>query len=151
VDSLAEAIRKRRQEAGLIPPGGRVETAGLSLDERIHNLTETIKYMRYDRMAVAEELSSILSDNKITQTQLAKRLGRTQGWISTKLALLIAPGERGTKVTIPRSQAVEVVRLMRDNGRQHGISIELSKKPTNKEIFAAFKRAKNVTAALLKS
>ena len=148
-DNLADRIKKRREAAGITSPAARVESAGLPLQERIDKLAEVIKFIGYDRLLVAEELSGILSENSISRMQLSKRLNRTQGWISRKLALLTAPGERSKKITISRSQAVEVAKTFRDIGIKYGIYIELSQKPTKAEILAAINRAKAIKSAVL--
>jgi len=150
-NSLADRIKKRREGVGITAPAARVETAGLSLQERIDKLAEAIKFIGYDRFAVAEELNSILSDKDITQIRLAKQLSRTQGWISTKLALLTVPGERSKKIAITRSQAVEIAKTLRDIGIKYGLNIELSQKPTKAEIISALNRAKAIKSAVLKS
>lgn len=174
--SLADKIQKRRQQAGVgpatAPEAHKKNTQSLPLNERIEKIVASIKDGGYDPIVLAEELNNILTDSKLTQIQLAKKLGVTQGWISKNLSLLnassgiqekIKKGELAAtsyynttaesvkKITISRSQAVAIAKLFGEIAIKHGIVIELSKKPTKTEILAALSRVKDIKRAVLRS
>lgn len=172
--NLADKIRQRRQQAGITSPAApdtaKKQASTLPLPERIDKIIQTLNLRNCDQIEVAEELEGILAN--ISQIELAKRIGKTQGWISQKIALLTAPddmrekirrgelspsryyrsvAERDKKLLIPRKQAIEIAKAFRDMGIKYGLAIELSPKPTNKEIITAFHRAQSVKKAVLKS
>jgi len=173
--SLADKIAKRRQQAGVgsttVPESHKKQTHSLPIGERINQIIDTLKLVDYDQFRVAEELYGILTDSNISRLELSKKIGKTQGWISKKLALFSAPddiqhkikkgelaatsyynttAERVKKITISRSQAVAVAKLFGDIAIKHGLVIELSKKPTKTEILAAFSRVKDIRGVVLK-
>jgi len=173
--SLADKIQKRRQQAGVgpatVPESHKKNTQSLPLSERIEKLVDRIKNIGYEPIVLAEELNDILTNSKLTQIELAKRIGVTQGWISKNLSLLTASSdiqdkikkgelaatsyynttaERIKKITISRSQAVAIAKLFGDIATKHGLVIELSKKPTKTEILAALARVKDIKRAVLK-
>jgi len=173
--SLADRIKQRRQQSGVTPALPtelqKKQTQSLPLGERINKILETLKLRNYDQVALAEELRNILSDNKISCIDLAKKINKSQSWVSKRLAILSAPveiqhkirsgelavngyyessAERVKKFTMLRKQAIDHAKLFRDIGIKFGLNIELSQKPSNKEINAAFARIKEIRSAILK-
>lgn len=173
--SLKEKIRQRQLKAGIVSATSCVvpkkQEPSLPLGERISKIVETIKLADYDHFRIAEELNDILCEDKISRSELSKKLHKTQGWITKKLALLSAPQEDQDKIkkgelaatnyykssiglakklTLTRKQADEIARLFRDISIKFGLNIELSKKPTKAEVMAAFSRVKDIRRAVLK-
>jgi ParB/RepB/Spo0J family partition protein len=65
---------------------------------RLSQLSENIHRAEYEPLDLAEEFSFLMDQNKWTQTDLAKKVGVTQSWVSKKLSLLEAPEDVQAKI-----------------------------------------------------
>lgn len=175
MSNLADRIKQRRQQAGVTTPAQAQperKASTLPAGEHVAKIKELIKRNEYDPFRLADELAILIQGHGLSQVELAKKLSVTQGWISKRLSLLKATAEerekikkgelkvtdfyasiadRSTKITIARSQAVEIAKLFRDIAVAYGLHIELSKKPTQKEITAALARVRDIRKSVLHS
>lgn len=162
-----------------------------ALELRLSQVVENIQREDYNPFDLANEFARFINKNGLTQSQLARTLGVTQGWISKKLSLLSAPHdiqekiqrgelaeslyynhkddapqkkgqqvddgekqqitERVKTIPVPRSQVIEVAKLIRDVTVKYGLpEVELSKKPTKTELLAVLSRIKDIKGLILR-
>lgn len=161
-----------------------------ALNLRLSQVIENIQREDYNPFDLANEFARFINENGLSQSQLAKKLHVTQGWVSKKLSLLSAPEEiqeqiqrgelaesnyynhrdetppkkshrpeasgqpakeRVKTIPVPRSQVVEMAKLIRDCTIKYGLAeAELSKNPTKAELLALLTRIKDIKGAILK-
>lgn len=113
-ESLAEKIKRRRQEAAEgLKPGA---AAANKRHEKPAAPRENIQREVHGPLDLANEYARLINENGLTQIQLAKKLGVSQGWISKKLSLLTAPQDIQDK--IQRGEIAETVLYNDKDGAQ---------------------------------